>query len=64
MEKKTIKQLKKGDYFRLVDKEHAPLWVRGQFVRNDKLNRYSCFRYDDINHEKFFNGETEVFVEQ
>lgn len=63
MEKKTIKQLKKGTYFRLVDKENAPLWVRGQFVRNDKLNRYSCFRYDDVNYEKFFNGETEVFVE-
>lgn len=36
MEQKTIRQLKKGELFRLSDGENAPVWVRGEYIREVK----------------------------
>lgn len=58
---KAIKDLKKGDFFRLKNSETAPVWVRGEYVRSER--KYSCHKFDDANHEKLAPGKVEVFTE-
>lgn len=60
METKTIHNLKKGEFFRLSDRETAPVWVRGEYVREAK--RYSTYKYYDINNERLLPGDKEVFI--
>ena len=31
-----LKNVKKGDLFRLKDTENAPVWVKGEYVRSEK----------------------------
>ena len=57
----TIKQVKKGDFFRLTNNENAPLWVRGYYYAPGKV--YECYKYDDVNHEAFFKGDRKVWQE-
>lgn len=58
----TIKQVKKGDFFRLTNNENAPLWVRGYYYAPDKV--YECYKYDDVNHEGFFKGTRKVWIDE
>ena len=57
--KVAIKDLKKGEYFKLHDSESSPVWVRGDYVRSDK--KFSCYKFDDVNHERFFFGSSKVY---
>jgi hypothetical protein len=59
MEQVKIKDLKKGDYFRLRDTENSPLWVRGEYIRECK--KYSTYKYDDVNHERLIKGDKIVY---
>ena len=54
-----IKNLKKGEYFKLKDSETAPVYVRGEYERSTK--KYSCYRFDDVSAERFFSGDKEVY---
>lgn len=60
MQTQTIRSLKKGDFFRLVESDTAPVWVRGEYIREAK--KYSTHRFDDVNHERLLGGERVVFV--
>ena len=61
MTKTTVAKLKKGEYFKLSESETAPVWKRGEYERSVK--KYSCTKFDDINHENFFKGSKEVFID-
>lgn len=56
----TIRELKKGEFFRLKGADTAPVWVRGDYVREAK--KFSTCKFDDINHEHLFKGDTKVFI--
>ena len=56
---KRIADLKKGEYFTLFN--GSPVWVRGEYDRSSK--KYSCYRFDDVCHERFYNGSKLVFVD-
>lgn len=56
-----IKDLKKGDYFRFKDSDTAPVWIRGEYVRSEK--KYSAYKFDDVNHERFISPEKEVITD-
>lgn len=56
----AIKDLKRGDFFRTTDSDTAPVWVRGEYIREAK--KYSSHRFDDVNHERLFCGDKLVFV--
>ena len=61
MKQKTIRKLKKGELFRLSDRETAPVWVRGEYI--PEARKYSTYRYDDTNHEKLFSGDKRYMPE-
>lgn len=61
METKPIRQLKKGELFRLSIRENAPVWVRGEYIREAK--RFSTYKYDDVNHERLLSGNHKVVVD-
>lgn len=48
MEKKQLKDLKKGELFRLKESETAPLWVRDEYDRT--TGTFIVYKYDDVNH--------------
>lgn len=55
-----LKDLKRGDFFRLKDSDTAPVWVKGEYVRSEK--KYSTHKFDDINHERLVSSEKEVIT--
>lgn len=57
-----VKELKQGDLFQLNDNDNAPLWIRGEYVRSEK--KFSCTKYEDVNHETFFKGEKVVYADK
>lgn len=60
MQRQTIRQLKKGEYFRLKENDTSPVWVRGAYSREAK--KYSTHRFDDVNHERLLCGDRVVWV--
>ena len=61
MQQVTIKQVKQGDFFRLSEKDNAPVWVRGYYCCTEKV--YEVYIYDVTIHECFFLGNRKVFVD-
>lgn len=56
---KTIKDLKKGDYFKV--KENGSVLVRGDYDRSTK--KYSAYYFDDVCKERFFKPTQNVIVD-
>ena len=58
-----LKDLEKGEYFTLKEitepKENQVL-IRGDYDQSSKT--YSCYKFDDMNNEKFYNGNKIVFT--
>lgn len=48
MRQAQLRELKKGDFFRLSSSDTAPVWVRGEYNRSTK--KYECYKFDDVNH--------------
>lgn len=61
MEQKPIRKLRKGELFRLSDCESAPVWVRGEYIR--EVKKYITYKYDDVNHERLLSGDKRVIVD-
>lgn len=57
---KSIRELKKGDFFRLRGSDTAPVWVRDEYM--PALKKFSTHKFDDVNHEHPRNGDTKVFT--
>lgn len=61
-----LKNLKKGDYFTLKPIEEPTgdqVYIKGDFVRVEKLNKYSCSKFNDICSERFLKGDTIVYTD-
>lgn len=56
-----LKDLKKGDLFKLKVSETAPVWVRGEYVRSER--KYSTHKFDDTNHERLVPGKVDVITD-
>ena len=56
---KKVSELKKGEFFRLPNQ--SVVYVRDNYVR--ELKKYSCYKYEDINAERFFKGDKLVEVD-
>lgn len=61
MKTQPLKSLKRGEYFRLKDSDTAPVWVRGEYIRQTR--QFSTYRFDDVNHEHPLPGTKQVYVD-
>ena len=64
MKKVTVKDLKKGDFFTIKEIEYPrenQVYVRGEYDRSSKT--YSCYKFSDVNYERFFKGEKVVYTD-
>lgn len=64
MERRRIKDLKKGEYFTLNPVEYPKenrVWIRGDYERS--LKKYSVIKWCDMCHESFMKGDREVYVD-
>ena len=60
----TVKELKKGEMFTVKEIEfpkESQVYVRGEYDRSSKM--YSCYKWNDVNAERFFKGNKVVFTE-
>lgn len=58
--RQSIRELKKGEFFRLRESDTAPVWVRDEYV--PALKKISTYKFDDVNHEHLLKGNTIVFT--
>lgn len=59
-----IRDLKQGAYFILKDiaePKESQVWVRGEYDRSTRT--YSATNFSDMNRERSFKGDKEVFVD-
>lgn len=59
-----LSKLKKGEWFTLKPIEcpkACQVWIRGEYDRTEK--RYSVTNWEDINRERFLQGDREVFID-
>lgn len=61
MKATTIREIKKGEFFRLTASETAPVWVKGYYVASEK--KYEAYKYEDTLRETFLKGDRKVFTE-
>lgn len=60
MKQKKLRDIKPGEIFKLSPSETAPLWVKMFYDRQSKT--FSCYKYEDVNHETFMNGNRNVYT--
>ena len=58
---KSIKQLKKGELFRLSESPNGRVYIRGEYDRS--LRKYMCGVRDDISETRLFKGDKLVYTE-
>lgn len=58
--RQSIRELKKGEFFRLRESDTAPVWVRGEYV--PALKKISTYKFEDVNNERLLKGNTIVFT--
>lgn len=56
-----LKQLKKGEFFRLKSFSAGRVLIKGDYDRS--LRKYECQYYDDINSWKYLSPATIVYTE-
>jgi len=56
----TVKDLKKGEYFKRKVTSKTT-YIRGEFCR--ELKKYSCIDTEDMNREIFLKGSTAITTE-
>lgn len=61
MKQKRIKDVKRGEFFRLRESDTAPVWVRDEYNRSTR--KYEGYRYDNTGDFAEFNGTRVVFVD-
>lgn len=61
LQETQLKDVKKGEIFRLKNDENAPLWVRDYYERSEK--KFCVYAYDDVNRFLLRKGSVTVFIE-
>ncbi len=56
-----IKQIKKGEFFRLSSSDNAPVWVKGYYVPSER--KFEAYKFEDTNREIFLRGDKKVYVD-
>lgn len=59
-----LNNLKRGDFFTLKPYENPnemQVYVKGAYDRSSK--EYSCYKFGDINYERFFSPFRKVYID-
>ena len=56
-----LRDLKKGTEFKRKPDAHK-VYIRGEFIRDDRLNKYSCEDWEDISRWIHLKGDTVVWT--
>lgn len=63
MESKKLRDVKKGEFFRLRESETAPVWMKtGCWTREGGKTKYECDQYEDCGRSNFYSADRVVFV--
>jgi hypothetical protein len=63
MESKKLRDVKKGEFFRLRESETAPVWIKtGGWMRKGGKTKYECDQYEDCGRCNFYSADRVVFV--
>tara|TARA_R100000808_G_C2083875_1_gene106762 strand:- start:265 stop:519 length:255 start_codon:yes stop_codon:yes gene_type:complete len=57
----NLKDIKKGEYFKRTPQANK-VFIKGDYIRDDGFNKYSCTDWDDMNREVFIKGNKKVFI--
>lgn len=60
MQKIELRNLGRGDLFRLAGNEEAPVWVRDEYDRSER--KYLCYKWDDVNHWTYMRSVRAVYA--
>ena len=60
MRKTELKNVKRGEFFRLANSEFAPVWVRDEYDRSER--KYLCYKWDDVNHWTYMRSVRAVYA--
>ena len=61
---KTIRELKKGEFFTLkpiAEPTGAQVYIRGDYIRADK--KYLCEKFSDMCYARLFDGNRIVYTD-
>lgn len=56
-----LSTVSKGEYIKKTE-QTVKVYIKGDFIREDGFNRYSCTDADDMNREVFIKGTAKVWV--
>ena len=63
MESKQLRQVKKGEFFRLRDSDTSPVWTKtGCWTRQGGKTKYECEQFEDAGHCNFYGADRLVYV--
>lgn len=60
---KTIREIKKGDFFTLkeiAEPKESQVYIKGDYDKSTKT--YSCYKFSDVNNERFLKGSKEIYT--
>lgn len=60
MQKIELRNLGRGDLFRIAGNEDAPVWVRDEYDRSER--KYLCYKWDDVNHWTYMRSVRAVYA--
>lgn len=59
---KTVRELKRGEFFCLTESMNGRVYIRGEYDRSTK--KYLCGVFDDISESRLFKGDRKVYTER
>ena len=61
METLKITNVKEGEYFKKKQNSNKT-YIKGAYIRDEGLNKYSCIDWDNINREIYLKGDSTVYI--
>ena len=59
---KTVRELKRGEFFCLTESLNGRVYIRGEYDRSTKKDL--CGVFDDISESRLFKGDRKVYTER
>tara|TARA_R110000787_G_scaffold152064_4_gene265858 strand:- start:2775 stop:2972 length:198 start_codon:yes stop_codon:yes gene_type:complete len=61
METLKLKNVKEGEYFKKKQNSNKT-YIKGAYIRDGGLNKYSIIDFEDVNREIYLKGDSTVYI--